>query len=290
VDSAHGPEPMTLADVVRVEDARRPVFRLLLLMGAILLVILPFVTTFNEFLTRIVETIGLDRILAEWIVPFEARMIAVLLELVGIPTQVSPTTIYLDKGGFFLPVYISWNCVGWQSFILYAVTLVTGLQGAYTRTSKIEAGMLGLLGTFLMNLLRIASVAVVAYHFGHVPAVIYHDYGGTIIILLWLFGFWWFCHRWLLEPLDDLPGLNVEERYLKEIYLGEAPQHDIPRAKGLKAAAMRIHAWFGRRMLRRKDVDRDLRAADGRGGSKSVLARAIEASKINRLTGGSKGY
>ena len=218
MNSNPGIDNPTLVEAGLVEDTRRPILRLLLIMGAILLMILPFITTFNEFLTRLVETSGLDRFLTDWVVPVEARMLAVILKLVGIPSQVSSSTIYLDKGGFFLPVYISWNCVGWQSFILYAVTLATGIQGPFSKASKFEAMVVGFLGTFLINLLRIASVAVVAFHFGQLPAVIYHDYGGTIIILLWLFAYWWFSHGWLLEPLEELPDDGVQEPFLRDIY------------------------------------------------------------------------
>src|SRR3989337_3787322 len=114
---------MTLVEAGQIEESRRPIFRLILIMSAILLMILPFVTTFNEFLTRVVETLGLDVILTNWIVPGEVRLVAVLLGFIGIPAQVTPSTIVLDKGGFLLPVFISWNCLGWQSFILYVATL-----------------------------------------------------------------------------------------------------------------------------------------------------------------------
>jgi len=214
-------EAMTLVEAGQIEESRRPIFRLILIMSAILLMILPFVTTFNEFLTRLVETSGLDFILTDWIVPFEVRMVAVILGMVSIPSQVSLDSIYLDKGGLYMPLYISWNCVGWQSFVLYVATLITGIQGPFTRISKVEAMVVGFLGTFLLNLLRIASVAMVAFWFGQLPAVIYHDYGGTVIILIWLFIYWWFCHGWLLEPLEELPETGVEEPYLKEIYRGE---------------------------------------------------------------------
>jgi exosortase/archaeosortase family protein len=209
---------LTLVEAGSVDDTRRPIVRLVLIMAAILVMILPFVTTFNEFLTRIVESSGLDRLLTDWVVPVEARMIAVILGLIGIPSQVSTTSIYLDKGGFFLPIYINWNCVGWQSFILFAITLLTGIQGPFSRASKFEAMLVGFLGTFLMNLLRITSVAVVAYFFGQMPAVIYHDYGGTLIILLWLFAYWWFSHGWLLEPLETLPDTGVQEPFLRDLY------------------------------------------------------------------------
>ena len=215
-------DELTIDEASQVEETRRPIFRLILLMAAILLMLLPFVTTFNEFLTRVVETLGLDVILTNWIVPGEVRLVAVLLGFIGIPAQVTPSTIVLDKGGFLLPVFISWNCVGWQSFILYLATLLTGMQGPFTRISKVETMVVGFLGTFLVNLLRIASVAAVAFYFGQLPAVVYHDYGSTIIILIWLAAFWWFSHGWLLEPLESLEGEKIEERYLSEIHRPKA--------------------------------------------------------------------
>ena len=223
MDGSVQPENLTLVEAAAVDDTRRPIIRLVLMMAAILVMILPFVTTFNEFLTRVVETTGLDRYLTDWVVPMEARMLAVILKLVGIPSMVSTTSVYLDKGGFYLPIYINWNCVGWQSFILYAITLITGIQGPFTRGSKVEAMVVGFLGTFLVNLLRIASVAVVAYWWGQLPAVIYHDYGGTLIILIWLFIYWWFSHGWLLETMEQLPDTGIQEPYLRDIY-GKQPE------------------------------------------------------------------
>ena len=212
-------ENLKLIKLGDIEDSNKRIIRLILIMAIMLVLLLPFVTTTNELLTRIVEITGLDKLLTDYIVPIEARLIAVLLGFVGIPIQVSSTTIYLDKGGFFLPVFISWNCVGWQSFLLFAVTLATGFQGAFSRRSKIDAIVIGFLGIFLMNLLRIASVALVAFYFGTSPALIYHDYGGTIIVLLWLFGFWWFSHGWLLEPLDELPDSDDQDPlFLRDIY------------------------------------------------------------------------
>ena len=240
MDNTLDPEPLTLLEASEVQESRRPIFRLLLIMAAILLMILPFVTTFNEFLTRIVESAGLDRFLTDWVVPGEVRVIAVLLSLIGIPSQVTPSTILLDKGGFLLPVFISWNCVGWQSFILYAATLITGMQGPFTRISKAETMVVGLLGTFLVNLLRITSVAAVAFYFGQLTAVIYHDYGTTIIILIWLAAFWWFSHGWLLEPLESLEGEKIEERYLREI-------HQAKPAGGRPGLRDRLLRWRRRR-------------------------------------------
>ncbi len=180
-------------------DSSRQTYQLLLVLVSVIFLLLPLVTTFNEVLTTLVIRLGLDEFLRAWVVPVEARLIAALVRLIGISAAASQTSVYLTKGASTIPIYISWNCVGWQSFILFAITLVTGLQGCFTRQSKAEVVILGFLGTFLVNLLRISVVCVVAYYAGQLPAVVFHDYGGSILILLWLFGFWYFAHGCVLE-------------------------------------------------------------------------------------------
>ncbi len=180
-------------------DSGRQTYQLLLVLVSVIFLLLPLVTTFNEILTTLVIRLGLDEFLRAWVVPVEARMIAALVRLIGISAAASQTSVYLTKGANIIPIYISWNCVGWQSFILFAITLVTGLQGCFTRRSKAEVVIIGFLGTFLVNLLRISLVCVVAYHAGQLPAVLFHDYGGSILTLLWLFGFWYFAHSYVLE-------------------------------------------------------------------------------------------
>lgn len=192
----------TIDEAQATREPGRPTYQLLLIIASVIFLLLPLVTTFNDLLTSVVMRLGLDEFLRGWVVPMETRMIAALIRLFGIRAAASQTSLYLTKGASTLPIYISWNCVGWQSFILFLITLVTGLQGAYTRRSKVETVILGFLGTFLVNLLRLSVVCVVAYYVGQLPAVIFHDYGGTILILLWLFAFWYFAHGYLLEPSE----------------------------------------------------------------------------------------
>ena len=179
---------------------------MILLLAAGLLLVLPFITTFNEFLTRAVIELRLDRILTDWVVPTEVRFIALILQPLGITTEVTDVALYLYRPGsdFSIPVYISWNCVGWQSFILFGITLVTGLQGPFPVRRKMKLIALGLLGTFWMNLLRMTAVALVAYFFGRLPAVIFHDYGGTLMILIWLAVFWYSLFNYFLA--DHIAG------------------------------------------------------------------------------------
>ncbi len=188
-------------------------FQMILMLTAGILLVLPFITTFNEFLTKAVIELQLDRILTDWVVPTEVRFIALTLAPFGIQAEVTDTALYLTSptSSFPIPVYISWNCVGWQSFILFGITLITGLQGRIPRRRKIQVIALGLLGTFWMNILRMSSVAMVAYFFGRLPAVIFHDYGGTLIILVWLVVFWYALFNYFLADYmaADEEAMNV---------------------------------------------------------------------------------
>lgn len=181
----------------------RDTYQLIMLLSAVTLLLLPFITTFNEFMTAMVMTMHLDGVLREWIVPVEARMVAALLSPLGVDVAVSSTSIYVGGGDFPLPVFISWNCVGWQSLILFALTVKTGLEGRYTLASQLRALTLGLLGIIWINLLRIAGIALMAYYFGRLPAVLAHDYGGTLMTIVWLALFWYFAINYILESKDD---------------------------------------------------------------------------------------
>jgi len=77
--------------------------------------------------------------------------------------------------------------------------LLTGLQGPFTRRSKALCVILGAEGIFLLNLFRIVFVVLLAFYVGYLPAVVFHDYAGTILTLLYLVLFWFFSYNYVLE-------------------------------------------------------------------------------------------
>ena len=175
-------------------------FRTIFLLTTIALLVLPAVTTFNELLTGIAMQVRLYRCIQEFIVPFQARMIAVVLQLFGITASATATGIALgDAKAIGNIVTISWNCIGWQSFLLFAITLVTGLQGHYTLLSRIQTITIGILGTFLMNITRISLVVLIANSISRAAGIIFHDYFSTLMTVAWLFLFWWFSFSFVLD-------------------------------------------------------------------------------------------
>jgi len=177
----------------------------LLAMLCALLMLLPLVTTFDDFLTTWALQFGADNPL-QAIVPVEARMVVGLLGLVGIHAAASGSHLVVwDSAGSMHTLFISWNCIGWQSLVLLGVSLVSGLRGRHPLEARLQVVVIGVAGTMLLNLLRVAVVAGIAATVGVTPAVLFHDYGGTILVIGFLFGFWIFVQRWILgtEPSGE---------------------------------------------------------------------------------------
>ncbi|MBA7650734.1 hypothetical protein ES703_58545 [subsurface metagenome] len=157
-----------------VQRAQGKVFQRIIVVASITFIILPFVTTFNEFLTKVVESFELVALIQGSIAPFIVRIVAVLLRTLGVPVSISGSNLFLTGAWMPLRVYINWNCIGWQSFVLLAFTFLTGLQGPYTRRSKIMTVLIGLEGTFLLNILRILIPTLLAGNSGYLQAILFH--------------------------------------------------------------------------------------------------------------------
>ena len=172
---------------------------LLLAIAATALLLLPLVVTVSDAVNSFISQFQGSTLLQNLVAPMEARMIAVVLQhLFGIPTVISGSTLIM-MGQPSLKVYVSWICVGWQSAVLYAATVLVGLRGPYTTKSKLLVLFAGIEGTFLINLLRETSVILVNMYVGELAAILYHDYGGTIILITWLVLFWYLVYAFVLR-------------------------------------------------------------------------------------------
>jgi exosortase/archaeosortase family protein len=164
-----------------------------------LLMVLPLVTTFNDLLTTWAMQLGANSPL-QAVVPAESRMVVSLLGLVGIHAAASGSFLVVwDGSGSMHTLFISWNCIGWQSLIMFGVSLLSGLRGSQSLESRVQVVCIGVAGTMLLNLLRVSAVAAIAATVGVGPAILFHDYGGTILFVGFLFAFWAFAQRWILE-------------------------------------------------------------------------------------------
>ena len=175
-----------------------PVFAMLLAFSALILAVLPFVSTFDDVLTSIGMRLGIAGPL-QVIVPGEVRVAVGLLGLFGVHAGAAGNQLVVwSRSGAAQTLFISWNCVGWQSLILLGISLVVGLRGPMGIVSRIEIIAFGIMGTVLINILRITAVCFLAAEAGYTPAILFHDYGGTLLLVAWLFTFWFMAFRWLV--------------------------------------------------------------------------------------------
>jgi exosortase/archaeosortase family protein len=165
-----------------------------------LLMVMPLVTTFDDFLTSWALQLGANNPL-QAIVPFEARMVVGMLSVFGVHAAASGNYMVVwDRSGAMHTLLIAWNCIGWQSLVLLGMTFLSGLRGEHPLEARVQIVFIGIAGTMLLNLMRVAAVAALAATWGQTPAVLFHDYGGTILVVGWLFAFWIFVQRWLIRP------------------------------------------------------------------------------------------
>jgi exosortase/archaeosortase family protein len=179
--------------------ARENVNLTIIALACALLMLLPLVTTFDDLLTAWAMQLGADNPL-QAIVPLEARMVVSLLGLIGIHAAASGSHLVVwDGSGVMHTLFISWNCIGWQSLVLFGISLLSGLRGGHSVEARVQVVCIGVAATMLLNLVRVAAVAGIAATIGVAPAVLFHDYGGTILFVGFLFAFWTFAQRWILD-------------------------------------------------------------------------------------------
>lgn len=170
-------------------------FAIIFALLAVFLATLPFLVTFNEILTHMVERFRLYMWVQERIVPIEVKMVGVLVAPLGIDYLAHQNGMTVN--GIYAGM--TWNCIGWQSLLLLLITLIVGLRGNYTLWSRIETILIGLLGTFLVNLARLVLIVIILAYSRPLFAVVYHDYLAAIVTIIWLFAFWWFAYSFVLE-------------------------------------------------------------------------------------------
>lgn len=175
---------------------QKQVFLIIFVALAIMLMAMPFTLSFNDFLTQTVQRFGWYKWIEKNIVPWEIKLVGVMVQAVGIKFIAYPEGF--TANGIY--AQLSWNCLGWQSLLLFLLSLPFGYQGGeYTLLSKIEAFIIGVLGTFLINLLRISFTVVLLVVSRPLYAIVFHDYLAAIMTVVWLIIFWWFSYSFVLE-------------------------------------------------------------------------------------------
>jgi exosortase/archaeosortase family protein len=181
------------------DPKQKELFKIIITAFSLILLTLPLIVVFNNVITKWFENIPLYRVIELYVVPLQAKLVGVILIPLGFDF-----TAYLDGmkvNG--VNIGISWNCIGWQSLLLFGITAFIALKGKkYTSISKLESLILGLLSVFLVNLARITLSTILAVLYRPLFVIIFHDYLAAGTTVIWLFFFWWFAYSFVLETKD----------------------------------------------------------------------------------------
>lgn len=198
-DSRNDKEGFLILDNKRAPDAetrlvKTPIAKIVMA-AAFLLMVIPFISTFNEFLTSVFLHFKYYRILEEAVVPYESKVLAGIFNVFGFNSNGVAKGFWLN-GVFF---EVQWNCLGWQSAVLLLASLLSGFQGKFSWSSRFEVVLIGFLGTFLVNIFRLFTVGFLAVTVGTSFAIIFHDYFALVLVIIWFIFFWWFSYSYVLE-------------------------------------------------------------------------------------------
>ena len=138
---------------------------------------------------------GFSPYISEWleyvIQPFVPNFVFffyLVLRLLGIPAVISsPNSILLDRASGRLPVSFEAGCIGIQSFWVFSIiAVVTMLEETASRRTKVLWSIGGVIGTFLVNTIRVSLIAVIIFYNGYENWGVIHSVIGYSMFLLWL--------------------------------------------------------------------------------------------------------
>ena len=124
----------------------------------------------------------------EPLVPYFVHIMAFVLVVLGIPAAVhNPTVIVLNKSTGPVTVAFEAGCIGFYGFMVFSVIIVvTMMEEPASLRTKLLWSFGGVLGTFVINIIRVSLISAVIYYFGYERWGEIHSWIGYALFLLWL--------------------------------------------------------------------------------------------------------
>lgn len=179
---------------------KKRVFKSLFFYLSIILVLSPFILTFNNIFTRIFESFSFYRLIQEEIVPIQVQTVGLVIKAFGIDYIGLKDGMIVNN----IQLRLTWNCLGWQSLILFFVSFIVATYGGkFTLGSRLETVFLGLFGIYWINIFRMCLTILLAVYSGPIFRVVFHDYLAAFVSVLFLLFFWWFSYSFILKNKKD---------------------------------------------------------------------------------------
>ena len=116
------------------------------------------------------------------------------LQAFALPTSATAAALFdllgYTMGGKTASVSIAWACAGVQSLLLYVLIILVFFKKAdISPFRKLAYFVIGLFGTFFVNVLRIFSIVLIMLNSGNDAGMVFHNTYGEIYSVVWIFLF-----------------------------------------------------------------------------------------------------
>lgn len=133
---------------------------------------------------------------------FLAHLVASMLNLftIGASANANLVTVYTQSGVHSL--VIDADCTGFKGMLAYgslAILMILDVKTTYKR--KALCTTIGLIGTFLVNILRLLTIFLAVYFVGIEAGLAVHTYLSYGLFIIWVFVFWIIAFKYLLKPM-----------------------------------------------------------------------------------------
>lgn len=122
-------------------------------------------------------------------IPFFVQIIAFILAMLRIPaTTVDPRTFLITSvNSSSVLVGVAPACLGMYSVSTFSILIiVTLIEESSSFRTKLFWSILGIAGTFFVNIIRVSFIFVVIYYFGYENWPVIHNPLGYVLFLAWL--------------------------------------------------------------------------------------------------------
>ncbi|MHA1911506.1 MAG: exosortase/archaeosortase family protein [Candidatus Kariarchaeaceae archaeon] len=174
---------------------------------------------------------GIDHFLfespiGEWFTRLTSEIEYRILQLLNYDISYSWTTNYEPRGRFDLGpdsqlriIFINGACSGVHSLSIFTSILMLMLFHDRKIVNKKRLPtvlLIGLLGTYTLNIIRVLGIIILAYYQGWGVAEPIHDYLGFSILIIWVPVFWFFASGWLYIKKEDDTSKEKDDDNTKE--------------------------------------------------------------------------
>jgi exosortase/archaeosortase family protein len=123
-----------------------------------------------------------------WYIPYFISLIVAILRMLGIRVTTSVQdiiSIQTLKGP--LALQFIWGCVGVSSMLIFFIIMVVMVFEEHCSFKTIFLwALVGLIGTFIVNIIRVITIMLTDYHYGYEVGAQVHYFIGYVLFTLWL--------------------------------------------------------------------------------------------------------